>query len=109
MFISPSGRGLKILVSTPNLDPENYYHNLQRFGEYLSGQYQIYNKYIDPITYKHVSFISYDPNCFFNPQAKDFLAVTTQREISLSDEEKVKIVKLINNFTSKKLVYKDII
>lgn len=82
LLISPSGKGLKLVISTLDYNPENYYPNLYRFGKYLSGKYVI-----DPITYKHVSFISYDKNCFYNS--------TKQREISLSEEEKVKIVKLI--------------
>lgn len=109
MFISPSGRGLKLIVPTLDYNPENYYLNLQRFGEYLSGQYCIKTKYIDPITYKHVSFISYDPNCFFNENVSNFpTQINSQREISLSTEEKVQIVKLFDKFNSDKLVFGDI-
>lgn len=109
MFISPSGRGLKLIVTTLDYNPDNYYGNLQKFGEYLYKEYNIDTKYIDPITYKHVSFISYDTNCFFNPNISNFpTEKNSQREISLSYEEKVKIVKIIDNFTSNKLVYKEI-
>lgn len=111
MFISPSGRGLKLIVPTLDYNTENYYSNLQKFGEYLSCQYSIETKYIDPITYKHVSFISYDPNCFFNKNVSNFPTQTnshSQREISLSDEEKVKVVKLFDRFNSPKLVFGDI-
>lgn len=75
MFISPSGKGLKIVVSTNNYDVDNYVDYFYSYAHRLIDLYQIDSKYIDKLTAKHVCFMSYDKDCYYNPNASLYKAL----------------------------------
>lgn len=87
-FISPSGNGLKIIVSI-DCDVINHKLAVAKVSAYYE---QLLNIKIDP-SGKDVSrlcFMSYDPNCFCNDNAKVFkidLPVTLSNRIVLQNEE----------------------
>lgn len=65
IFTTPSGRGIKIIVETPNKDVDKY-------DNYLHNNYGIDYQYMDRLTPYHMAFISYDPNAKFNCRSKLF-------------------------------------
>lgn len=86
MFISPSNRGLKILVQTGNKDLEKYSLYLKAFHYFLNKKYQIDFEYMDSLSPQHICFYSYDRNVFYNRHSDVF---SIKEEIA---KEKVKSV-----------------
>lgn len=77
-FVSPSGNGLKIIIPVNNTT-ENHKLAFQQVATHYAKELQLE---IDP-SGKDVSrlcFMSFDPNCYFNPNAETF-------EINCNNEE----------------------
>ena len=69
-FISPSGNGLKIIIPV-NAEANNHKLAMQQVAAYYETAFQIT---VDP-SGKDVSrlcFMSFDPDCYFNPNAETF-------------------------------------
>lgn len=72
-FISPSGKGLKLLIKTSNYNYINYKKVIKDFSAYLKLNFNIDPKYVDTnVTYKHVCFMSYDPKPIYNKNSNVF-------------------------------------
>lgn len=79
-FVSPSGNGLKIIIPVNNT-PGNHKLAFQQVATYYANELRLE---IDP-SGKDVSrlcFMSYDPDCYFNPKAKTFEINCTKKETS---------------------------
>lgn len=111
-FISPSGYGIKIIVGTNNVEPNQHTFFYKKLVKHYED---ILKVKLDSSTcdLSRLCFLSYDPNAFYNPNAKMFeFEELTNNQINLRNVNKTieKIpddslfelkMKEVINFTSK--------
>ncbi|WP_312554620.1 BT4734/BF3469 family protein [Empedobacter brevis] len=103
-FVSPSGKGLKVLVKTNNYNLEYHkssYIQVQKYYEELTSLKTDDNN-IDAV---RLCYFSYDQNAYLNLQAKEFIVEKTEREEVYGKKFEDKITKTIN-FTNKRAQFK---
>lgn len=97
MFTSPSGKGLKIFVKSYLENEELYKNYCYDFVKYLEKNYGISSKYFDSsITMRHVSFLSYDPEAYFDE---------TSLFYNLESQSQVIVIKDKNPFICSDRIY----
>jgi hypothetical protein len=67
-FLSPSGKGLKLLVKIPKSNKDEHYRRFHSYKKYISSPY------FDEVNsnLSRVCFDSYDPDIFYNPSSEIF-------------------------------------
>lgn len=97
MFVSPSGMGLKIIITIP-FDSKNYEKYTMAYYNYLLKTYHIQG---DTVTrdISRACFVSYDPSPYFNKDSINFTADIIVEKPSYDAEDEV-------TFESLKVDYK---
>ncbi len=67
-FLSPSGKGLKVLIKIPKTNPERHKYYFEEYGKYINS------KHWDSTSQNvnRLCFISYDPDAFINQKSTLF-------------------------------------
>lgn len=114
MFVSPSGKGLKLLIEIP-LNVEEYSERVNSYYGYLEKAYNINTDSLDKATsdISRACFLSYDPDFYYNPLAEPFKFIenTVKSKINKTDDnsrsaiEFREIIKLLYLGKTKQEVY----
>lgn len=83
MYTSPSGKGLKIFVQTDSYSESGYIDASRKLARYYAIKYNLGLEFFDSIiTMRHVSFLSYDPDSYYNKNSKTFFVYSNHEEVS---------------------------
>lgn len=114
MYISPSGKGLKLIIEIP-INPEEYSARVHSFYMYLEKTYNINIDSLDKSTsdISRACYLSYDPDTYYNENSKTFEVLNTTiraklkqpKDESRSGKEWTQILKLLYQGKSKEEIF----
>lgn len=88
-FLSPSGKGLKVLVKIPKSNKDEHYRRFHAYKNYIKSDY-----FDDKNSnLSRVCFESYDPNFYFNPNSKLFEEINQVEQKTFINSTPVVLLK----------------
>src|ERR1044072_6152174 len=87
VFLSPSGNGIKVIVA---IDPSKHKESFHSLSQYYKDKYDLF---VDPACkdVSRLTFVSYDPNLYFNENARRWKAAPDISDRILSIARKLKL------------------